>query len=78
MAAPLRRACLGQLTRQISLAANQFANMALSWTGPCSNVTVSSSNRWETNFDNLVFDVASAPSATPSPISNPTLRARHV
>jgi hypothetical protein len=71
-------ACPGQLTRQISLAANQLATMTLNWTGPCSNITVSSSNGFEANFDTLVFDEASAPSATPSPISNPTLRARHV
>src|SRR5688572_13588201 len=28
-----------------------------SWAGLCSSVTIGSSNGWDTNFDNIVFDV---------------------
>jgi hypothetical protein len=65
-------ACPGQITRQISLASNELATVATNWTGVCSSITLSSSNGWYTNFDNLAFDTGfvgptSTPTATPTP-----------
>ena len=36
--------------------AGQLATLATGWTGTCPTVTVTSSNGWHTNFDNLVYD----------------------
>jgi len=47
--------CAGQPTTRVTLAANQLATIATSWTGVCSAVTISTTNSWWTNFDNLVF-----------------------
>jgi hypothetical protein len=47
--------CLGQTTRQVTLAAGQIATVDIGWTGPCSNVTITSSNGYFTNFDNMVI-----------------------
>jgi hypothetical protein len=30
--------------------------IATNWTGPCTTVTVTSSNGWNTNFDDIVHD----------------------
>jgi hypothetical protein len=45
--------CAGQPTKTVVLAAGQSATIATGWTGTCTTVTVSSSNGWDTNFDNL-------------------------
>ena len=47
--------CSGQSTVTTTLAAGQLATIATGWTAACSTVTVSSSNGWDTNFDNLVI-----------------------
>jgi hypothetical protein len=47
--------CAGQPTVQVALAANQLRTIQTGWTGPCTTVTVSNTNGWYTNFDNLVF-----------------------
>jgi hypothetical protein len=48
--------CPGQPTRTATLAAGQTATVTTGWTGACGTVTVTSSNGWDTNFDNLVLD----------------------
>jgi hypothetical protein len=49
-------ACAGQTTRSQSVNANQRLTIATSWLGTCTAVTITSSNSWWTNFDNLVVD----------------------
>jgi hypothetical protein len=46
--------CPGQATKTASLAANQLLTIATNWNGPCTTVTIASSNGWDTNVDNLV------------------------
>jgi hypothetical protein len=45
--------CSGQPIRMVTLAPGQLTNIATGWTGSCSRVSISSSNGWGTNFDNL-------------------------
>jgi CSLREA domain-containing protein len=47
--------CAGQPNRQVTLAANGLTTIATNWTGTCGAVTVGSSNGWDTNFDNIVY-----------------------
>jgi hypothetical protein len=54
-AATVTISCPGQPTTQVTLAANQLATIATSFTGGCSTLTISTSNGWWTNFDNLVL-----------------------
>jgi hypothetical protein len=58
--------CANESTRSITLAAGQSATISTGWQTPCESVTIASSNGWDTNFDNLVFDAAQldAPAAT--------------
>jgi hypothetical protein len=48
-------ACAGQTTRSQVAAANQRLTIATSWAGTCSTVTITSSNGWWTNFDNILL-----------------------
>jgi hypothetical protein len=52
----LSLACPGQATRQVALAPRQLLNVSSNWTATCTSITLSSTNGWNTNFDNLVFD----------------------
>jgi hypothetical protein len=52
-AATVTLACSGQVTRSVALAAGQRTTISTGWTGACTTVTVTSSNGWDTNFDNL-------------------------
>jgi hypothetical protein len=47
-------ACSGQHTAQVSLAQGQTTTLKTGWTQPCNRVTISSTNGWSTNFDNIV------------------------
>jgi hypothetical protein len=47
--------CPGQITKQATLAVGQVATILTGWTAACSTVTISSTNGWDTNFDNLVL-----------------------
>lgn len=49
-------ACAGQPTKTQTIPAGQTATIATGWTGTCSVVTVTSSNGWDTNFDDLVIE----------------------
>jgi hypothetical protein len=46
--------CAGRPTKSVSVAPGQLMTIQTGWTGTCANVTLSSSNGWDTNFDNLV------------------------
>jgi hypothetical protein len=48
--------CANQPTVQRAVAPNQVTNIQTGWTGTCSNLTIGSTNGWQTNFDNLVVD----------------------
>jgi hypothetical protein len=64
--------CAGQAVVSATLAAGQLQTIQTRWTGPCSTVTVSSSNGWNTNFDDLVFDGGVTAPGVPSPSPSPT------
>lgn len=50
-------ACAGQPTLSLSLAVGQLVTgVATNWTATCATVTITSSDGWNTNFDNLVID----------------------
>jgi hypothetical protein len=48
-------ACAGQPTKSQSVPAGGVATIATGWEAPCASVTVTSSNGWDTNFDDLVL-----------------------
>jgi hypothetical protein len=48
--------CAGQPSVSFGLAANsQPSTVPTNWTGTCTSVTITSSNSWDTNFDNLTI-----------------------
>jgi hypothetical protein len=49
--------CGGRPTRDVNVAPGKTTSILTNWTGACSSVTLSSSNGWDTNFDNLVVDM---------------------
>jgi concanavalin A-like lectin/glucanase superfamily protein/Big-like domain-containing protein/purple acid phosphatase-like protein len=48
--------CSGSPTKTVSVAANQLLTINTDWTATCSTVTVGSTNGWDTNFDDLIYD----------------------
>jgi len=48
-------ACAGQPTLTVSLGAGQSTTLRPGWSAACANVTIGSSNGWNTNFDNLIL-----------------------
>jgi hypothetical protein len=52
----VRLTCAGAPDKELSLPAGQTATIETGWTDACASVTIASSNGWDTNFDNLVFD----------------------
>src|SRR5439155_8260240 len=63
--------CSGQPTVQAAVAVGTVATINTGWSTPCSIVTLTSTNGWYTNFDNLKVFAGSAAtdfaiSATPS------------
>jgi len=47
--------CNGQPTRTFSVAVRTTATLATGWTSPCNTITITSSNGWNTNFDNFTL-----------------------
>jgi hypothetical protein len=47
--------CQGQPTVSVNVPAQALVNIKTNWSAPCTTVTVTSSNGWNTNFDNLVI-----------------------
>jgi hypothetical protein len=65
--------CAGNPTKTQVVPAGQWVTVSTGWTTTCSTVTLGSSNSWDTNFDNLVFDGgASAPTVTPTSAASAT------
>jgi O-glycosyl hydrolase len=50
--------CPGQATKRADLVRGEVATIITGWSGTCSNITVASTNGWDTNFDNLVLTTA--------------------
>lgn len=48
-------ACTGNTTKSQSVAVNTVATITTGWSNPCTAVTITSSNGWNTNFDNLII-----------------------
>jgi len=68
--------CSGLTTRQFTMAAGSYQRLVTNWTSPCTTVTITSTNGWDTNFDNFVIGTSNAtalPTATPTivPTTNP-------
>ena len=55
VASTITLSCTGQPNRQMTLAVGQLSTIITGWGGTCPNVTISSTNGWDTNFDNLVL-----------------------
>lgn len=47
--------CAGQATKDQYVAPNTLASITTDWTATCTSVTISSTNGWDTNYDNLVI-----------------------
>jgi hypothetical protein len=47
--------CDGQPDAQANLAPSQLTTLQTGWSAPCTNVTISSTNGWDTNFKNFVL-----------------------
>jgi hypothetical protein len=45
--------CAGQAPKVVSLGAGQVTTIATGWSGNCSSVTITSTNGWNTNLDNI-------------------------
>ena len=50
--------CSGNPVTTASVEPNQVLTIDTNWSGNCYTVTIGSSNGWDTNFDDLTFDVA--------------------
>jgi hypothetical protein len=48
--------CPGQTTSNRNVAAGAIVRVYTDWTAPCTSVTITTSNSWDTNFDNLSYD----------------------
>ncbi len=64
--------CSGNPTKTFTVSSGQLSNLITNWTSTCSQITLSSTNGWDTNFDNLVYansisGTTATPSLTPSP-----------
>jgi hypothetical protein len=49
-------ACAGQADKQTALGADERITISTDFVGPCTSVTVGSTNGWDTNFDNFVLE----------------------
>lgn len=66
-------ACTGNTTKTQSVAVNQRLTIPTGWTNNCSSaVTLSSTNGWNTNFDNIILSAVTTSTPTPTPTSTAT------
>jgi methionine-rich copper-binding protein CopC len=61
-------ACPGHTTKVQTLPQNVVVTINTGWTGGCTTATITSSNGWDTNFDNFLFDDAGIPADTTPPV----------
>jgi hypothetical protein len=54
-AATITISCSGQPTLSQSVALNATVTLTTNWSAPCNVVTITTSNNWYTNFDDLVY-----------------------
>lgn len=64
--------CPGSLVKQINIPAQTKTTISTDWISPCSTVTITSTNGWDTNFDNLVLAPANTVSTTPTTVFTTT------
>lgn len=68
--------CAGNTTKTFALSSGQLANIITNWSANCSQITLSSTNGWDTNFDNFVYsDGPGTPSVTTTPSIAPANQA---
>jgi hypothetical protein len=60
--------CTGLPTVNQTVAPATAMTINVLWTSGCNTVTMTSSNGWDTNFDNFVFDDAGVPADTTPPV----------
>jgi hypothetical protein len=53
--ATVKVSCAGKPTRTVTITPDKVTTINLNWSGTCSEVTITSSNGWETNFDNIRY-----------------------
>lgn len=63
--------CSGNNPVSLSVAPNSTAILTTNWVTPCTTVTATSSNSWNTNLDNLVYSSIQNPGVTPNPTPTP-------
>jgi hypothetical protein len=56
VAATVTVSCSGQPTVSQSVPLNATVTLTTNWSAPCNVVTVTTSNNWHTNFDDLVYE----------------------
>jgi hypothetical protein len=66
----LTLSCSGNPNVSIQVAPNTHVTLTTNWNVPCSTVTVTSSNGWNTNLDNIGY--AASSNATPTPTPTPS------
>jgi glucose/arabinose dehydrogenase/PKD repeat protein len=54
VASTVTLSCDGTAVTSAEVSANQMVTIPTTWTTPCTSVAISSTNGWNTNFDNLV------------------------
>jgi hypothetical protein len=54
--ATITLACDGQPTKSVDIDPHQTTTIQTGWSAPCTNVTITSTNGWFTNFTNLVMN----------------------
>jgi hypothetical protein len=60
--------CSGNPNVSKSVTPNNHTTLTTNWTVPCTTVTVTSSNGWNTSLDNIVYASASNVTPTPTPV----------
>jgi hypothetical protein len=51
--------CSGNPTKTESVVVGQIVKITTGWSAPCTAITLTSTNGWDTNFDNFVYDSGS-------------------
>lgn len=73
VASTVTLSCSGNPTKSVSVAVDQLMNIQTGWTNPCTTVTLTSSNAWNTNFDNLSLGSLNG-SSSPQPSTTPSIQ----
>lgn len=63
--------CSGNAPVSMQVPPNTTTALTTNWISPCTTVTVTSSNSWNTNLDNLVYSSSQNPGVTPNPTPTP-------